>query len=58
LSSGHDNFLKGTPFDAANPERATLCSAPAPGALRDLFRDFQIPVYREADEYGDWGGPP
>jgi hypothetical protein len=30
----------------------------APGALRDLFRDFEIPIYREVDDYGDWGGPP
>jgi len=28
------------------------------GALRDLFRDFEILVYREVDDYGDWGGPP
>ncbi len=32
--------------------------APAPGALRELFRDFEITVYRELDDYGDWGGPP
>ena len=30
----------------------------APGALRDLFRDFDILSYREVDDYGDWGGPP
>ncbi len=30
----------------------------APGALRELFSDFEIPVYREEDDYGDWGGPP
>ncbi len=32
--------------------------APAPGALRETFRDFEILVYREVDDYGDWGGPP
>ena len=32
--------------------------APAPGALREKFRDFDILVYREGDDYGDWGGPP
>jgi 2-polyprenyl-3-methyl-5-hydroxy-6-metoxy-1,4-benzoquinol methylase len=32
--------------------------APAPGALRDLFRDFEILTYREMDHPGDWGGPP
>ena len=32
--------------------------APAPGALRDLFRDFEILIYREVNDYGDWGGPP
>ncbi len=32
--------------------------APAPGALRELFRDFEIRIYREVDDYGDWGGPP
>jgi len=32
--------------------------APAPGALRELFRDFEILTYREVDDYGDWGGPP
>jgi hypothetical protein len=32
--------------------------APAPGALREMFRDFEILVYREVDDYGDWGGPP
>jgi ubiquinone/menaquinone biosynthesis C-methylase UbiE len=30
----------------------------APGALRELFKDFDILVYRELDDYGDWGGPP
>jgi len=30
----------------------------APGALRELFSDFEITVYREVDDYGDWGGPP
>lgn len=30
----------------------------APGALRELFRDFEILSYREMDDYGDWGGPP
>jgi SAM-dependent methyltransferase len=32
--------------------------APAPGALRRLFKDFEILIYRELDDYGDWGGPP
>jgi ubiquinone/menaquinone biosynthesis C-methylase UbiE len=32
--------------------------APAPGALREMFKDFEILVYRELDDYGDWGGPP
>ena len=32
--------------------------APAPGALREMFDDFEILVYREVDDYGDWGGPP
>jgi ubiquinone/menaquinone biosynthesis C-methylase UbiE len=32
--------------------------APAPGALRELFRDFEILIYREVDDFGDWGGPP
>ena len=32
--------------------------AVAPGAVRDLFKDFEILVYREAEDYGDWGGPP
>ncbi len=32
--------------------------APAPGAIRELFRDFEILIYREADDFGDWGGPP
>jgi SAM-dependent methyltransferase len=30
----------------------------APGALRELFQDFEILVYREQDHSGDWGGPP
>jgi ubiquinone/menaquinone biosynthesis C-methylase UbiE len=30
----------------------------APGALRDLFRDFDVLSYREVDDYGDWGGAP
>jgi hypothetical protein len=30
----------------------------APGALRELFRDFEILIYREVDDTGDWGGPP
>jgi SAM-dependent methyltransferase len=30
----------------------------APGALRELFRDFEILIYREIEDYGDWGGPP
>ena len=29
-----------------------------PGVLRQLFNDFDILVYREEDDYGDWGGPP
>jgi len=32
--------------------------APAPGALRKMFADFDILIYRELDDYGDWGGPP
>jgi len=32
--------------------------APASGALRDWFGDFEILVYRELSDYGDWGGPP
>jgi ubiquinone/menaquinone biosynthesis C-methylase UbiE len=32
--------------------------APAPGALREMFKDFDILVYRELDDSGDWGGPP
>lgn len=32
--------------------------APAAGALREMFEDFEILVYRELDDYGDWGGPP
>jgi len=27
--------------------------APAPGALRELFRDFEILLYREVNDYGD-----
>jgi ubiquinone/menaquinone biosynthesis C-methylase UbiE len=30
----------------------------APGAMRELFRDFEILIYREVDDFGDWGGPP
>ncbi len=30
----------------------------APGALRALFADFDILIYRELEDYGDWGGPP
>ena len=30
----------------------------APGALRELFLDFEILIYREMDDTGDWGGPP
>jgi len=30
----------------------------APGMLRELFKDFDIIIYRELDDYGDWGGPP
>ena len=30
----------------------------APGKLRELFKDFEILIYRELDDYGDWGGPP
>lgn len=30
----------------------------APGMLRELFKDFEIIIYRELDDYGDWGGPP
>ncbi len=30
----------------------------APGDLKALFSDFEILVYRELDDYGDWGGPP
>ena len=29
-----------------------------PGALRELFKDFEIVIYREMEDYGDWGGPP
>ena len=32
--------------------------APAPGALKEMFKDFDILIYRELDDYGDWGGPP
>jgi SAM-dependent methyltransferase len=32
--------------------------APAPGALRELFSDFEILTYKEQDHSGDWGGPP
>lgn len=32
--------------------------APAPKALREMFKDFDILVYRELDDSGDWGGPP
>ncbi len=27
-------------------------------ALRELFKDFEILIYREMDLSGDWGGPP
>jgi 2-polyprenyl-3-methyl-5-hydroxy-6-metoxy-1,4-benzoquinol methylase len=30
----------------------------APGELRGLFADFEILIYRELEDYGDWGGPP
>jgi len=30
----------------------------APGALRELFQDFEILTYRELDHSGDWGDPP
>ena len=30
----------------------------APGALRELFSDFEILTYKEKDHSGDWGGPP
>ena len=30
----------------------------APGALHELFSDFEILIYREVEDYGDWGGPP
>ncbi len=26
--------------------------------LRELFKDFDILVYREVEDFGDWGGPP
>jgi 2-polyprenyl-3-methyl-5-hydroxy-6-metoxy-1,4-benzoquinol methylase len=42
---------------AANPFPPGV-HAPAPGALRDLFKDFDILTYREVDDFGDWGGPP
>jgi ubiquinone/menaquinone biosynthesis C-methylase UbiE len=29
-----------------------------PGQLRELFKDFEILVYRELDHAGDWGGAP
>ena len=32
--------------------------APALGALREMFKDFDILIYRELEDYGDWGGPP
>lgn len=32
--------------------------APEAGVLRKLFEDFEILVYRELEDYGDWGGPP
>ncbi len=32
--------------------------APPPGAVRELFKDFDILIYREVDDFGDWGGPP
>jgi len=32
--------------------------APAAGALRELFKDFEVLTYREQDHSGDWGGPP
>jgi len=28
------------------------------GALRKFFGDFEILIYRELDDYGDWGGAP
>jgi 2-polyprenyl-3-methyl-5-hydroxy-6-metoxy-1,4-benzoquinol methylase len=30
----------------------------ASGELRELFSDFEILIYRELEDYGDWGGPP
>jgi ubiquinone/menaquinone biosynthesis C-methylase UbiE len=30
----------------------------APGELRELFSDFEILIYREVEDYGDWGGAP
>ena len=30
----------------------------APGALREFFRDFEILIYQEVEDYGDWGGLP
>jgi SAM-dependent methyltransferase len=29
-----------------------------PGALKEFFQEFEILIYRELDDYGDWGGPP
>jgi 2-polyprenyl-3-methyl-5-hydroxy-6-metoxy-1,4-benzoquinol methylase len=29
----------------------------APGKLRELFSDFEILIYREVNDFGDWGGP-
>jgi SAM-dependent methyltransferase len=42
---------------AVNPFPAGV-HAPAPGALREWFKDFEILTYREQDHSGDWGGPP
>jgi CubicO group peptidase (beta-lactamase class C family)/ubiquinone/menaquinone biosynthesis C-methylase UbiE len=42
---------------AANPFPPGV-HALAAGALRELFRDFEILTYREEDHAGDWGGPP
>ncbi|MBN1272893.1 MAG: class I SAM-dependent methyltransferase [Candidatus Aminicenantes bacterium] len=30
----------------------------SPGLLRELFKDFEILIYQELNDYGDWGGPP
>jgi hypothetical protein len=30
----------------------------AAGALRELFKDIEIMIYRELDDFGDWGSPP